>query len=218
LLIGFLGQAVPGQAAPAMPKGLMLNLDFQTVKDGLIPSKALYPLHVPLGDLSLETGNHRKMLGIQYGQGLDIPHSSLLDPDGNEWIVSARIFALTDGIVLSQTNGETGYVIYIKDGAAHASIKTNGTTITLKESRQTGITDCLKNWVTIELRFKPERAILTINRKWVAMAEIEAAYSGTGQQIRLGTHRALPAPMKYIRDATPDGFTGAISSMKIHRQ
>jgi len=210
LLSGAFCSGLPFAASPrTLPKGLMLNLDFQGIESGLIPNKTLYPLYVPLGALSFETVNHRNILAVQYGQGLDIPHSSLLNPDGSEWIVSTRIFALSDGIVLSQTDGKTGYVIYINDGVVQAAINTGGATFKLKESEKTGITDCLKNWTSIELRIKPERAMMLINRKWAAMTSLDLPYSGTAQRIPAGNPigTARPPLSNSVKTQRPMGLS-----------
>ena len=213
-----LGQVDICTAESALPKGLMLNLDFQNIKDGLIPNKALFPLYVPLSGLGIEPVNSRNVLAVQHGQGLDIPHSSLLDPDGSEWITTVRVFTLTDGIVMSQGNDETGYVIYIKDGAVQIAIRTGPTTIILKERPENGITSCRNKWVTIDLRIKPEVAILSLNRNRVALVSLQAPLIGKNHLIRIGEHRALPAPLQRNTTATPTGFTGGISSLKVLRQ
>jgi hypothetical protein len=217
-MIFFSGALETGLARPQLPDGLMLNMDFQRVKDGLIPSKTLYPLYVPIGPLSIETINNRSMLGIQFGQGLDIPHSSMLNPDGKEWIVTVRVFALTDGIILSQTDGEFGYVIYLKDGAIRTILRTGDSAITLKESPSRGITDGIKSWITIELRIKPDMAMMSLNRNRAAFVRLNKPLISENLQIRLGNHRSLPGLLKFTPDATPDGFTGAISSFKLLRQ
>jgi hypothetical protein len=209
--------AVAERACP-LPKGLMLNLDFQQIKDGLIPNKTLYPLYVPLAGLDTLLEQNRSVLAIMNGQHLDIPHSSLLDPDGSEWIATVRVFALSDGIVMAQGNDENGFVIYIKDGAAHAAIRTLHSTATLTESKAKGITDCLNKWITIELSIKPETATLLLNRARVAGVLLQAPLSGDNHRIRIGEHSTLPAPLQFNATATPAGFTGAISSIKLLRQ
>lgn len=204
--------------AQHVPKGLILNLDFQNIQEGLIPNKTLYPLYVPLGELGTETLDRRIILTLQKGQGLDIPHSSLLDPDGGEWITSIRIFALTDGLVMSQGNDEKGYAIYIKDGAVHCAIRTNHSTVILTERPENGITDCLKEWVTVEVRIKQETAILSLNRARVAITLLPEPLRGKNYQIRIGEHKELPGPLLHSKTATTTGFTGAIGSLKITRQ
>lgn len=201
------------------PDGLMLNLDFQNVENGLIPSKTLYPLYTPLGNLGIETIHNRSMLAFQFGQGLSIPHSSLLDPDGREWVISVRAFVLSDGIILSQSNHQVGCIIYIKDGVVHAAVTTGASTFTLTESpTRGGTTDCINSWITIELQIKPDMAILILNRKRCAMAQLSTPLTGDKLHVRLGNHRSLPRPFNYIKQMAPDGFTGAISSLKFIRQ
>lgn len=210
--------AVGVQAGDSPPKGLMLNLDFQRIEDGLIPSKTLFPLHVPLGELGTTTFGKRTVLLLNEGQGLSIPHSSLLDPDGSEWIAIIRVLALTDGLVMSQGDDEKGYAIYIKDGAAHAAIQTGHSTIVLKERADKGITPCLDKWVTIELRVNSDMALLVLNRAHAALVPLQEPLRGQDYRIRIGEHKALPAPLSRSKTVTPSGFTGAISSLKIVRQ
>jgi hypothetical protein len=205
-------------AGPKMPVGLMLNLDFQEIEEGLIPSKSLYPLHVPLGELGIEWINHRNLLALQAGQGLDIPHSSLLDPDGREWVVSVRAFILTDGLVLSQCNDTQGYAIYIKDQTVQAVLRTGVIAFTLQEGAYLGISKYRNKWVTIELRIKQDRAYLLLNRKRVAMIDLDAPLKGEDMHIRIGNHSTLPPVLKHKPGIEPFGFTGAISSLKIIRQ
>jgi len=211
--------ALDAQATASLPKGLMLNLDLQQIENGLIPNKTLYPLHVPLGDLDTATNNsNRVLLMLEAGQGLDIPHSSLLDPDGGGWVATVRLFALTDGMVMSQGNDENGYAIYIKEGAVHAAIRTSHSTITLKERPENGITHCLNTWVTIEVKIQPEMAILILNRARVAIAPLQTPLRGEDYHVRVGEHKTLPAPLRRDTTATTTGFTGAISSLKLLRQ
>lgn len=206
------------EASNAVPKGLMLNLDFAHVENGLIPNKAFFPLYVPQGDAGIETLLQEPMLILKSDIGLDIPHSSLIQPDGSEWIVSIRLGALSDGMVISQCNDQYGYAIYIKDGAAHAVIRTGRSSMLLKEDSRSGIIDCTKEMVTVELRIKPDMAVLTLNRKRAAMARLDAPLNGDEMPIRIGNHPALPAIMENIQGAGPAGFSGAISSLKILRQ
>lgn len=200
------------------PKGLMLNLDFEAVTDGLILSKTLYPLYVPLGELGIERFNSRNMLAFQFGQGLNIPHSSLLDPNGHEWVISVRAFPLTDGLIISQGNDQHGYAIYMKDGHICATVRTGHSAFTLQERDDWGRTKYTKRWVTIELKIKKGSAILSLNRKRVARTRSEPALQGENLRIRLGNHNTLPSPLKHIPGMDPTGFTGAINSFKILRQ
>ena len=217
-LVGILFQMPAHSLEQSVPKGLMLNLDFQQVKESLIPSKTLYPLYVPQGDLEIETFNNRNMLAFQYGQGLDVPHSSLLDPDGNDWIVSVRVFALTDGLILSQGNDQYGFAIYLKDGCVQATLRTPHSSVTLKERADRGITNRIKKWVSIELQIKNDVAILSLNRQRVSMLPLQAPLTGENMHIRLGHHHELPAVLKNKPRMKPTGFTGTISSLKIFRQ
>ncbi|VGO19171.1 LamG domain-containing protein [Pontiella sulfatireligans] len=218
IAIIFLALAGTGLAEQRQPTGLMLNLDFQNVQKGIIPSKTLFPLHVPLAGLATETVNNRSMLGIQHGQGLDIPHSSLLDPDGSEWIVSTRIFALTDGIVLSQGNEGTGYAIYLKDGEVYASVKAGHSAVTLQRNPNTAITDYRNKWVTVELRIRPDSATLLLNRTRIALSQLSTPLAGENMYIRIGQHRTLPVALKFKPNISLDGFTGGLNSLKIFRQ
>lgn len=201
-----------------LPSGLMLNLDFEEAADGLIPSKSLFPLFVPRNDLAISRINHRNLLEFQLGQGLDIPHSSLLDPNGNEWIVSVRVFALTDGLILSQGNEKHGFAIYMKDGQIFARVRTGHSAFMLQQNARQGISKLKKRWVTIELSIRDDRALLSLNRKRVALVMSEPALSGENLRIRLGNHTRLPTILENFQTMEPTGFTGAISSLKIHRQ
>ncbi len=207
-----------GVCAGDLPKGLMLNLDLRRIEDGLIPNKTLYPLYVPQGDLGTESDSRQTLLIFKEGQHLDIPHSSLLNPGGGEWIATIRVLARTDGIVMSQGNDAEGYVIYIKDGEIRVAIRSDQSTFTLKERPEYGITPCLNQWVTIEVRIKPEMAILLLNRAQVAFVSISEPPSGQNHLIRIGEHQTLPIALQHAAEATPTGFTGAIRSLKILRQ
>ncbi len=200
-----------------LPNGLMLNLDFQNVSEGLIASKTLYPLFVPIDELGLENFDQRNMLAFEFGQGLDIPHSSLLDPNGDEWIVSVRSYSLTDGIIVSQSNEKIGYIIYMKDGHIEALVHTGHSTFKLREHDSHGRTKYTKRWVTTELRIKKDTARLNLNQRRVDLVQFEPALTGENLRIRLGNHTALPAPFKTSK-LSPTGFTGAINSFKMLRQ
>jgi hypothetical protein len=213
-----LGSVATAQSNRTMRKGLMLGLEFENVQDGLIPNEGFFPLYVPLGDAGMDFLLQEMMLVLKNDTGLDVPHSSLIQPDGSEWIVSVRLGALSDGMVISQANDRYGYAIFIKDKAAHAALRTGHSTILLKEDPQFGIIDCTKEMVTVELRIKSDIALLTLNRKRAAMARLDAPLAGDDMPIRIGNHRQLPAIMTNIPEAEPTGFSGAISNLKIWRQ
>ena len=205
-------------AGAVLPKGVILNLDFQQIKDGLIPNKSLYPLHVPIANLGTNISNNRTVLILEEGERLNIPHSSLLDPDGSGWIASIRVFALTDGLVMSQSDDEKGYAIYIKDGKIEVAVQTGHSTVYLKERTESGLTPCINTWVSIELIIKQDHALLILNRAHVALVPLDEPLTGTNTGIRIGRHDQLPAPLSRNQSLSPEGFTGAISSLKILRQ
>lgn len=196
----------------------MLNLDFESAAYGLIPSKSLYPLFVPQGNLNINRIKHRNLLLIDPETGLDIPHSSLLDPNGDEWVVSIRVFLVTDGLILSQGNEEHGFAIYTKENQVFARVRTGDVAFTLEEDPSYGITKYRKKWVTIELRIEKGRAVMRLNRKYAAQISGQPALNGEGMRIRLGTHRKIPGVFQKFHQLSTTGFTGAVSSLKIHRQ
>ena len=166
------------KAKASLPHGLMLNLDFSQTTEGLIPSKTLYPLHVPTGKLQIEEIHGKHILGIQAKQGLSIPHSSLLDPDGRDWVVSVRAFMLEDGLILSQCNEKHGLAIYLTEHTVQAVIRSGSMAMTLKEDEFKGVSKFRKRWVTIEIRVKRDRAFLLLNRKIAAMVLLDAPFAG----------------------------------------
>lgn len=219
ILFSLLCACLPATAQQAkMPAGLMLNMDFFRARHGLIPNKALFPLYVPQGELDIRTFDQRRALVVQNGQGLDIPHSSLLDPDGREWTVTIRMLPVSDGIILSQANKSQGFAIRMVDGTFQAVLRTSHSSLILKERDDTAVTNYKNKWVTVELRIKPDMAVLLLNRRRVAMLPLDAPLDGADMHIRLGTHHALPEIFKNIQGWEPDGFTGAVSSLKVHRQ
>jgi len=205
-------------ADPSAPKGILLNLDLQNIQNGLIPSKTLYPLFVPLGGLNTRMVDSRKLLMFNQGDALDIPHSSLLDPNGSSWVSSIQIIALTDGIIISQGNDDSGYVIYLKDGVAHASILTGGSVVTLREDAGSGFGSILKKRVSIVLKIDPDSASLILNRTLVSYAPLITPLAGNNHRIRIGAHTLLPVALKQNPDLSTSGFTGAMGSLKILRQ
>ena len=210
--------AIAGQQGP---KGLMLNLDFQNVQSGLIPNNGFYPLYVPLGKMAIENMLGENMLVLTPEQGLDVPHSSLIQPDGSEWIVSIELGAHTNGgngMVVSQCDDEHGYAIYLKNGAPRAVVRTGNCAMMLKEDQTFGLTDCRKQMTTVELRIKPDMAILTINRKRAALVMLDGPLDGENMPIRIGNHPVLPAILQNIPGVEPFAFSGAISSLKVWRQ
>lgn len=200
------------------PYGLMLNLDFEGAKDGLIPNKALYPLYVPEGSLFVDRIKHRNLLVVDQERGLDVPHSSLLDPAGDEWVVSVRAYLLTDGLIMSQGNDKHGFAIYVKDFQVFARVRTGNVAYTLQENPRSGVSKFRKKWVTIELRIEDGRAMLSLNRKRSALVKGQPALNGEGMRIRLGTHREIPGVFQDFHGMNTTGFSGAINSFKIHRQ
>ena len=216
---GFILILIPASIlAEDLPKGLILNLDLRHIEDGLIPNKTLYPLHVPQGDLSTKSDGRRTFLILKEGQHLDVPHSLLLDPGGGEWVATIRVFARTEGLIMSQGNDEVGYAIYLQDGAIKIAIKTGSSTNVLMERLDYGITPALNRWVTIEIRFKQDEASLLLNRARVASIPLAEPLHGENFHIRIGEHQTLPVALQHSPDITPSGVTGAISSLKFLRQ
>ncbi len=206
------------QISTNLPDGLMLNLNFEAAQEGLIPNLALYPLYVPQGGLRIDRVKHRNMLLLEPETGLEIPHSSLLDPNGDDWIVSIRVYLTTDGLILSQGNAEHGFALYSKDGQIFARIRTGTTAYTLQENPRFGISKYRKKWVTIELRIEDGRALLSLNRKRAAQVLDQPPLDGENMRIRVGAHREIPAVFQRFHGMQTIGFSGAVSSLKIHRQ
>lgn len=216
---GFLLALIPVSIPAAdLPKGLILNLDLRQIEDGLIPNKTLYPLHVPQGDLSTKSDGRRTFLILEEGQHLDVPHSLLLDSGGGEWVATIRVFARTEGLIMSQGNDEVGYAIYLQNGAIRVAVKTGASTNALMERLDYGITPALNRWVTIEIRFKSDEVSLLLNRARVASVPLAEPLQGENLQIRIGEHQTLPIALQHLPGITPSGFTGAISSLKFLRQ
>lgn len=208
----------PARTQADAPKGIVLNLDFQNIREGLIPNKTLYPLYVPLGGLGTKTIDERTHLMLNKKEGLTIPHSSLLDPDGSTWVTSIRVVARTDGIIMSQGNDTSGYVIYLKEGVVHATIRTASSQVTLRESKASGIGNVIKKQVSIVLTIQSGSASLILNRRWVASAPINQPLAGENHRIRIGEHAQRPIALQQNPRPTPSGFTGGISAFKILRQ
>ncbi|MBN2784532.1 MAG: hypothetical protein JXR25_06865 [Pontiellaceae bacterium] len=199
----------------------MLNLDFQHSEQGLIPNRAFFPLYVPHGDLTIQELLGENMLVFMPGEGLDIPHSSLIQPDGSEWIVTVQLGAYPEGgngMVLSQCNDEFGYAIYLKDGSPRAVVRTGNCSMILKEDRASGITDCRTQLCTVELRIMKDMAFLTINRKRAAIVTLDAPLNGEEMPIHLGAHKELPVILQNISGINSSDFFGAVSALKIWRQ
>ncbi len=215
--------AVTGTATPAAiyPKGVMLNLDFQDAQEGLIPNKGFYPLYVPQGTLAIEPLLNEPMLVFTPDTGLDIPHSSLIQPDGNEWVVSVQLGAHIDGgdgLVVTQGDAEHGYAIYLKDGVPHAVVRTGNCAMMLREDPEMLQTDCRKQMTSIELRIKSDSAQLIINRNRVSTVALDAPLNGDYMPIRIGAQPTLPPILKNFPGIESHGFSGAISSFAIWRQ
>lgn len=210
--------AARAQICTNLPDGLMLNLNLESAQDGLIPNLALYPLYVPQGSLHIDRIKHRNTLLIEQEDGLEIPHSSLLDPNGDDWIVSIRVFLMSDGLILSQGNAEHGFAIYSKDEQIFARIRTGTSAYTLQENPRFGISKYRKKWVTIELRIEDGRALLSLNRKRAAQVLGQPPLDGEDMRIRVGAHPEIPPVFQQFHGMQTTGFTGAVSSFKIHRQ
>ena len=219
IVFAFALALLAADAQEALPKGLMLSLDFRNVSKGLVPNSGTFPLYVPTGDQKVEISpDNRYVLPFQENDTLQIPHSTLLDPDGSEWIVSARIYTTKDGIVLSQYNAQQGYVIRVVNGTVQVALRTEHSTIILKEDPRTGLTKCNNRWTTVELRIKPDMAFLLLNRKRAAMATLGAPLSGENMYLRLGHQPVRPSILKNIPHWKTEGFAGAFTSLKVIRQ
>ena len=215
--LALLAFAPPAKASGVMPKGIILDFNLQRTGGGLIPNRTIYPLYVPLGDLKLIPEYQIRVLNLDRGQSLKIPHTALLDPDGGEWDVSIRIFAKTNGIVLTQANEDVGYILYLEDGIIHASVNVGSTLVSIVEDPRSGQTYCLNRWVSIDLRIKPDMVLMNVNRKRAAIAFLPTPLKGKNMHVRIGSLDKLPEPLKYL-PISPLGFSGAIRSFRIVRQ
>lgn len=214
----YIGQA---QTRTTMPKGIMLNMDFRNATEGLVPNRSNYPLYTPLKGVQIKTLLREPMLVLPADQGLDLPHSSLIQPDGSEWIVTVRLGARPDGgngMVVSQCDDAHGYAIYLKDGAVHAAVRTADSTLVLRQPPATVIMDCRKEMVSVELRIKADRAVLMLNRARVADAPLSAPLTGDYMPVRLGMHHETPSLLKDMPNITAQGINGAISHLLIWRK
>jgi hypothetical protein len=214
----FFSRSVPAQDF-TFPPGIVLNLNFQHIKNGLIPNKARYPLYVPIGTLSTATtAQNKTVLQIKPHEGLSIPHSFLLDPHSNEWVITLRVFIQSEGLILSQENQESGYAIYVKDGAIRAAVRTKAETYYLQENREYSVTNYKNRWVTIDLQLLEKYAILSLSRNRAAKLPLKVPMFGKNFKIQIGQHTKLPLALKDYPNASTNGFSGAIRSLKILRQ
>ena len=203
---------------PSLPKGVVLNLDFQNIQDGLIPSKSLFPLYVPFGELKFGMARTRRVLLIDPDEKLLIPHSSVLDPNGKLWVTSIQLYARANGIVVSQCNQTNGYVIYIADGVVHAAIHNEGKTVVLREKPGCGLGKMFNKQVTVVLQIKPDGAFLFLNRNVVAYAPLKKPFLGKNFLIQIGKNKHLLPALKKISNLPKQGFSGAVATFKIIRQ
>jgi len=219
LLGGLFLQVVSAQSPSFLNdlKGVMLNLDLEHVRDGLIPSKSFYPLSVPLDTLKIQPVDGRPVLVFKEHQGLDVPPSSLLDPGGKEWVVTVRFFAQTDGVILQHANEHVGYTLRIEDGAVEVILHSDGEDVFLRESADRGITSCLKKWMILEIHIQPDQAMLVLNRAHVARVPLKRSLFGTDFHLRLGQPKIF-APLREDQPEYPRGFSGGLSTLKFLRQ
>jgi len=203
---------------PVFPKGFAISLDFEHIHDGLIPSKSIFPLYVPLGDLELRMARLRRVVMIQHGESLFIPHSSVLDPNGKKWACSVQFYAGSDGLIVSQCNQTDGYAIYIVDGIIHAAIHNRGQTVVLCEKMGGGIGKAFRKRITVVLEIDKDKTFLLVNRTLVAHADLKKAFSGKNFFIQIGENKNILPALKQIPKFPKNGFSGAISAFKIIRQ
>ncbi|HEY5653729.1 MAG TPA: hypothetical protein VIR63_05105 [Pontiella sp.] len=196
----------------------MLALDFEQIENEIIRSNGLYPLHVPLGGLKTAKVKDRPALVFQPEQGLSIPHSTLLDPDGKDWVVAMRVFVKQDGLLLSQGNDDQGYAIFLKDGLIQAVVFNALSPIALKGKADAILTNHLNKWIWIELRIQNNLASLTINRQRMATVPLNKPFAGENMHIRLGNDNEFPDFIKKSIEIDGVGFSGALSALKILRQ
>ena len=208
----------------SLPKGLMLNLDFSQTTNGLILSKALYPLHVPQGDLEIKLLLHEKMLNLSPQQGLSIPHNTLIQPDGNsKSIAIVRVGTRPDGssgILLSQSDDDHGFAIFLTQGNINAAIRTTGAPpILLQQPLNTRAINTEKRMVLIELHIDTDKATLWLDRAPVASTPLPAPLNGNYMPVRIGC--PSETQLHFLGDTTgipTNGINGAISVLQLWRQ
>ena len=192
------------------PKGRVLDLNLSETEDGLIPSKTLYPLYVPQGDLPLRVKDGRSVLLFSSSDSLEIPPSSLLDPNGEEWVLTMRVFSKTDGVLFTQSNGEDGFTLLIQDGLLQVRFQDQGKITLLRQPKESGVF-CKNQWITIDLRIESHTALLFVNRVRVATIPRERPLQGKNMRLRIGCP-AEPEP------SSLSGFSGALERFKLLRQ
>ncbi|MBN2683671.1 MAG: hypothetical protein JXR40_00195 [Pontiellaceae bacterium] len=208
------------EATAFYPKGLMLNMNFDAVTNGLVPNKGGYPLYVPLNGLEVNTLINEQMLDLPADQGLTVPHSSILQPDGSMWVTSVRVGVRPsgkNGMVMSQTNDRHGYAIYLLDGAVYAAVCTADSVVILQQDSSSVIRDCSKGMVRIDLEIKANEAVLLLDRAKVASAPLTAPLDGADMPLRIGNHNSLPDFLTE-QEIPANGIFGAISILQLWRQ
>ena len=206
---------------PVYPAGLMLNLDFAHAENGLIPNQGLYPLYVPLGTLEVKTLLSEPMLNLLPPKGLSVPHSSLLQPDGNTWQATVRVGCRSiegNGLIMSQANQEHGYALFLHEGSVYAAVRTAESTVILHQTPTAIVIDPRKKMVIIDLRIEADKAILLLDRAPVATLPLTAPLRGEYMPIRIGNNAELPDFLKTVEGIDATGIDGAISALRIWRQ
>ncbi|MBN2704465.1 MAG: hypothetical protein JXR23_09670 [Pontiellaceae bacterium] len=213
----------PAQEPTAFyPKGLIFNMNFDAASNGLVPNKGGFPLFVPLNGLEVKTLINEQMLDLPADQGLTVPHSSILQPDGSMWLAGVRVGVRPSGktgMVMSQTNDRHGYAIYLLDGAVYAAVCTADSVIILQQSSDSILRDCSKGMVRIDLEIKANEVVLLLDRAKVASAPLTAPLDGGGADmlLRIGNHESLP-PFLAEQEIPANGIFGAISLLQLWRQ
>jgi hypothetical protein len=191
-------------SALQQPKGLILSYTFEEIKDGIIRSKAGFPLHAPLAPLQTAISKRGEAyLQLLPGQSFSPPPSSLLDFYGADLVLHLRVQPQSEGLLYSQGDKENHLALYIVLGIPVVAITQMNQTIFLQGRRS-----IIGEWIVLSLQLTADRLSFSANRERLADLPLSEPLLLPGNGFTLGYNPLL----------SDQQIKARISSIKLLRQ
>ena len=191
------------------PEGMVLSYDFTRDEAERAADLSGNGHHGALNGARFVEEDGKRALRLD-GQGfIDIPPSETLDPSKGPWTVQACVKSdKPDGIILAHGGESYGYVLFLKNGRAHAALRMDGQPTEVASEKPVG-----EGWVHLAAVIGRDRALKVyldgnlVGKKpgvgFLVANPQEGLQIGTDAGTHVGTYDA------------PFSFVGLIGSVRI---
>ena len=149
----------------------------------------------------------KKVLKLDKGGYVDVPHSDRLSPGVVPWTVEARIKAESrNGVIMAQGGEANGYSLYLQDGIPHFAVRIEEALAEIAGKDPIG-----NGWIRLTAALTKDGAKLYVDGKLVASGNVGLLAVNPAEGLQIG--RDTGTLVGSYKDANP--FTGLLESVRI---